>query len=363
MYWFLTILIIPYLYMLIKIWYGLKRIVKFDVSINPDIFVSIIIPCHNEQKSIPALLNDLSGQLYPSDKFEVIIVDDNSTDMTFDIVNTFKTIANLVVLRTTGKGKKQSLRTGIKISRGDLIITTDADCRVGNKWIKTIASFFSQCSPQLIVCPVDLSGSNGLFSSFQKLEFLSLQGVTAGTIAFGNPAMCNGANLAFTSKTYNEHSNNLYDKIESGDDMFLLTSLKKDTESKILWLESNDACVETGVSENWRSFFRQRSRWFSKWKYYNDPYIGCLSFVVFITNLLITGMLIAGIFQFKLLALASVMLLVKSLPDYLILSNTAKRYKKEYLLKYFVPAQIIYSFYILFVAISSVFWRPKWERL
>jgi poly-beta-1,6-N-acetyl-D-glucosamine synthase len=348
--------------MLIKIWNGLKQILPYNPLITPGINISIIIPCRNENENILSLLKDLSHQLYPPENFEVIIVDDNSTDMTFESAIAFKAITKMVVLKTTGQGKKQSLRTGINASKGDLIITTDADCRVGRKWIKTIASFYSEYSPQLIICPVVLSGIDGVLGKIQELEFLSLQGVTAGTLAIGNPAMCSGANLAFTSKSYNNQKDNLHDEIESGDDMFLLTSLKKENGSKILWIESNDVCVATSGSGNIRSFFRQRSRWFSKWKYYRDSYILTLSIVTLITNLLITGTLIAGVFQVKYLALSSVLLLIKSVPDYLILSNTAKRYSKEYLLKYFVPAHLLYPFYVVLIAILSVLWKPEWKK-
>jgi cellulose synthase/poly-beta-1,6-N-acetylglucosamine synthase-like glycosyltransferase len=361
MYWFLTILTIPYIYMLIKIWYGLKQIVPFNFSTLPYIFVSVIVPCRNEQFRISDILKDLSDQLYPSDRFEVIIVDDNSTDRTYETANAVKTISNLSVIKTNGKGKKQALRTGIKASKGDLIITTDADCRIGNRWIITVASFYTEYLPQLIVCPVVLSGENNFFTGIQELEFLSLQGITAGTIAIGNPALCNGANLSFSKETYNNHLNNLFDEIGSGDDMFLMTSIKKDAGSKILWLESDNACISTRTSVNLRSFFKQRSRWFSKWKHYNDLYIFNLSVVTLATNLMIAGTVIAGLFQTRFLLLGAVLFLIKSLPDYLILKNTARRYKKENLLRYLIPAQLIYPFYILITLITSVLWKPKWK--
>jgi biofilm PGA synthesis N-glycosyltransferase PgaC len=362
MYWLLTILIIPYCYMLIRIWYGLKKIIPYFPGSKADIFISIIIPCRNEQKRLPSLLKDLSDQLYPPDKFEVIIVDDNSTDKTFDIAGRFNAITNLIILKNRGNGKKQAIRTGINASGGDYIITTDADCKPGKKWIFTIASFFLKNSPELIVCPVSLSRGMGFFAGMQELEFLSLQGVTAGTVAMGNPVMCNGANLAFTRETYNKHESSLHDETESGDDMFLLSSLKKEDEPRIFWLESIDSCVTTSASGDFRSFLKQRSRWFSKWKYYDDLYIVKLSIVIFVTNLLIACSLIAAIFRVEYLELSIVLLLVKSLPDYLILSNTAKRYSKKYLLKYFIPTQIIYPFYILSVAIASVIWNPKWKN-
>ena len=77
----------------------------------------------------------------------------------------------------------------------------------------------------------------------RSLSILSLQGITAGTAMAGNGIMCNGANLAFTRNTYLNHMENLQFGLPTGDDVFLLHSLKKEADSKIMWLESSDAIV------------------------------------------------------------------------------------------------------------------------
>jgi hypothetical protein len=91
-------------------------------------------------------------------------------------------------------------------------------------------------------------------------------------------------------------------------------------------------------------------------------YINVLSIVTFVTNLVISGTLVAGIFRPEFFALFLVLLVIKSFPDYLIISATAKRYGKEELLKYFVPTQLLYPFYIILVFITSVLWKPEWKK-
>ena len=362
MYWYLTILTIPYIFMLLKIWYGLRKITTYKSSTQSEIFVSVIIACRNEQNNLPFLLTCLSKQDYPPNKFEVIIIDDNSTDNTYNYSISYNLIKNLIVLKNKGQGKKQALKTGIEVSHGELLITTDADCQVQLGWINTIASFFSQKSPDLLVCPVVLSEKSGFFSKIQNLEYLSLQGITAGAIASNNPVMCNGANLGFTRETYNIHKNNLHNEIESGDDMFLMTSIKKVTGSKILWLESPDALVITAASASTVSFLKQRARWFSKWNYYDDLFIVLLGLVTFFTSFLVITVLFAVFYDIKYLALYATLLLLKSLPDYLILKNSTKRYNKEYLLNYFIPALTLYPFYIILVALSSLLSKSSWKN-
>ena len=221
------------------------------------------------------------------------MLDDNSTDKTFEIADGFTGLSNILTINNKGRGKKQALRTGILISKGNLIITTDADCRMGKNWIRTIAAFYEMNKPDMIICPVKLESVPGFFGRLQELEFLSLQGITAGCALSGNATMCNGANLAFTREVYLNHSDNLHDEINSGDDIFLLHSLKKENESKILWLESPDAMVTTKSSSTFGSFLKQRSRWISKGKAYKDRYTILLGIVTFVTIFLQVSYFIA----------------------------------------------------------------------
>ena len=134
--------------------------------------------------------------------FEIIIVDDNSTDGTAEAFYAFKLTDNIHLISNNGKGKKEAIKTGIMKASGKLIMTTDADCRMGSSWIGTVAAFYEEHKPDMIISPVQIESSPGFFGRFQELEFLSLQGITAGTAYGGNGTMCNGANLSFTKEAY-----------------------------------------------------------------------------------------------------------------------------------------------------------------
>lgn len=351
MQWLLLIILIPYVFLLLKIYINLKTIKPYLSVRSPDIFVSVIVACRNEEKILPVLLDAISNQDYNHDLFELIIVDDNSTDQTFTFASEFRKIRNLKVLRNNGSGKKKAIRTGIHAASGNLIITTDADCRVGPGWIRTISSFYSDNKSDMIICPVRLDSKPGLFGRFQEIEFLSLQGVTAGTATGKRPVMCNGANLAFTKESYDRHSSELHDEFVSGDDVFFLHALKEEPGNKILWLESEDSVVTTKTSETVSSFLRQRARWISKAGAYKDSDTKVLAIVTFVTILLQWFLLIAGIFYpvFLLVFLAS--FLIKSVPDFLIVHNTASRYGRKKLPGIFIPSQLIYPLYVISVLV------------
>ncbi len=353
MQWLTVILILPYIYFLLKIYRSLLAIKPFGTVPVPSIFVSVVVASHNEEENLPLLLRSLGAQNYPDELFQVIIVNDNSTDKTFETATDFCDIKNLVVINNKGTGKKQAIKTGIEASTGKLIITTDADCQMGERWISTIAAFYAEQKPDMIICPVQFETRPGFFGRFQELEFLSLQGITAGSVQCKKASMCNGANLSFTREAYLNNSENLHNEIYSGDDVFLLHSLKKN-HSPILWLESPDTIVTTKSSTTIGSFLKQRRRWISKGKAYTDSFTILLGIVTFLAIIVQASLLVNGIFYPQSLWIFLTVFLLKSVPDFLILSNTAKRYGKRELLNWFIPSQIVYPFYVLSVVCYSL---------
>jgi cellulose synthase/poly-beta-1,6-N-acetylglucosamine synthase-like glycosyltransferase len=361
MQWIALILLIPYLFLLLRIYLGLKKIQPFKSQNSPGIFVSVIVACRNEQKNLPSLLSDITLQDYEPEMFELIIVDDNSTDSTFKIASGYNGIRNIKVLKNLQSGKKNAIKTGVKACTGELVVTTDTDCRVGKSWLKTIVSFYAEHKPELIIGPVVLKGKGGFFQDFQELEFLSLQGITSGTAMNEDPVLCNGANLAFTRESYLSHSENLHYEKVSGDDVFLLHSLKRKNENKILWLESGNSMVTTFASETLSSFFRQRARWISKSGAYSDSSTIILAIVTFVTIMLLPILLIAGIFNPVFIMVFFVAFTLKSIPDFLILQDTTSRYGKKSLLRWVFLSQIFYTYYIVVVVIKALFQGNRWD--
>ncbi|MGB8490894.1 MAG: glycosyltransferase [Bacteroidales bacterium] len=351
----MLITLAPYVWFLLRTYRALLRIRPFscDTRLAP---ASVIVACRNEQHNLPGLLGDIAAQEFDGNMFELIIVDDNSTDLTFETAARFNAIKNLKVLRNRGTGKKDAIRTGVEASQYKLVITTDADCRIGALWLKTISSFFAENDPSMIICPViQESGSSGIF---EELEFLALQGVTAGAALSGDPVMCNGANMAFSREDYTMHSADLQSRIESGDDIFLLHSMKKD-KLRILWLESDKAAAKTKGASSGLSFLRQRSRWLSKAGSYSDKSTISLALSVFAAVLLQAGLLTAVFFDPAVfLPVFLAVFIIKSVPDYLIIRHTAERYGKKDLLKWFLPSQLVYPFYVIAVILIP---RGRWE--
>ena len=98
---------------------------------------SVVIAARNEEKNIGRLLTALVNQTYSEELFEIIVADDDSTDGTADIVLEFSNKFNFVKLvkienrEQVKSPKKNALAQAIKMAKGEIILSTDADCMVG----------------------------------------------------------------------------------------------------------------------------------------------------------------------------------------------------------------------------------------
>src|SRR5689334_6392955 len=101
-------------------------------------FISVLIAARNEENNIVPLLNALNAQTYSKDHFEVIVVDDYSSDKTGQKVKDFL-MKNIRLIQPFGQpdqsSKKKAITTGISLAKGELIVTTDADCIPGIEWL------------------------------------------------------------------------------------------------------------------------------------------------------------------------------------------------------------------------------------
>ncbi|MEO5782031.1 MAG: glycosyltransferase, partial [Ginsengibacter sp.] len=245
------------------------------------IFISVIIPARNEEENIQACLDSITNQGYPKNLFEVIVVDDFSTDRTVEIVNSFanKNVSLLSLKDFAKEGelnsyKKKAIEIAISKANGELIITTDADCIVQNKWLETIARFYEKYNPAFIAAPVAYHGETNFLKIFQSLDFMMLQGITGASVYKKFHSMCNGANLAYEKKVFLEVDGFAgIDNIASGDDMLLMHKIFNRYPDKVLFLKSRDAIVQTKPAGTLQEFLNQRIRWASKADKYTDKKI------------------------------------------------------------------------------------------
>jgi len=364
-------LIISYIYIVVAFFYfaliaayieGWNKILAFKTEKKSiTTFVSILIAVRNEEKNIAQLLKCLTNQKFPTNNFEIIIINDHSEDDTAEIILEFsRKFENIKLIQLSGNncGKKQALAEGIKQAKGQLIITTDADCTMNSNWLSTIVSYYEKFRPKMLISPVVYQPDKHFFEAIQALELLSLVGSGAGAAGINRATMCNGANLAFEKSVYFEFTDSLNEKIASGDDVFLMLNIKKKHPSRIQFLKSSDAIVQTCSQPNLSGFVQQRKRWTSKAKAYRDAELVFVSVLVYLTNLLIfIGFFIPALFKSFL-----VLFCVKAFIDFVFLMQITHFFKKFYLMKWFLPLQFLYPVYICIVGFWGLCGSFEWKN-
>ena len=339
--------------------------------------ITVVIPARNEEKNIRHCIESILLQTYPLQLFEVIIVDDNSIDSTSAIVNSFnqKNI-NLIKLsdfagnEDLNSYKKKAIETAISLAKGNLIVTTDADCIVQPEWLKTIASYYEDTGSVFIAAPViytDIlpadSAFKKFFKIFQSLDFMALQGITGASVYKKIHNMCNGANLAYEKKTFYEVNGfEGIDNIASGDDMLLMHKIQKKYPDKIRYLKSTNVIVQTQQAETIKEFINQRIRWASKADRYPDIKITTVLFLVYFLNAWIFFIAVYSFFHPKAFYLFLLLFTVKTIVELFFLLPVAKFFGKQKLLWWFIPSQLFHIIYTLIAGWLGKFGSYTWKE-
>ena len=228
--------------------------------------VSIVVAARNEENNILSCMESLDRLIYPEGKLEVILINDNSTDSTlekiekfiegkprFKCITTKKIIGNL-------KGKTNALANGLELAKGEIILTTDADCNVSPIWAKSIASYYQK--DVAMVCGYTSQESYNAFSGMQSLDFLYLLTVAGGAMNFNVPLSCIGNNMSYRKSVYDEIGG--YEKIPFSvtEDFKLLKTIFNLKKYKIIYPLESEAHVISKPCENLNQLYWQRSRWF-----------------------------------------------------------------------------------------------------
>lgn len=327
--------------------------------------LSVIIPARNEEKNLQACLKALSAQSYPLELVEFIVVDDHSEDGTAEIAKRFveqdERFRYLKLGDVDGIAyKKAALALGIQNASGKIIVTTDADCQSGPDWLKTMVGTFTETTG-MVSGPVLLSGDTP-FAEMQALEFLGLITVGAASIQAGNPTMCNGANLAFRKEVFQAVGG--YDDIRdiaSGDDELLMHKIVATGKWEVKFAKSNAAVVTTPAQPDLNAFARQRRRWVSKSRKYDNKGITAILAVSWLSMWVFPISLILGFFQ-PLFWLAFICAFVfKMLAEAFVLVEGVRFFGKEKWLKWLPVLVLPHVLYILWAGIAGNLGGYEWK--
>lgn len=327
---------------------------------------TIIICARNEETTIEKCLISITDQDFDFAFLELILVNDASSDNTLFIAENVLKNSNLryqILSNPLQLGKKKSITNAIATSKGELIITRDADTYTESKlWLKTLVDFYEFTKKEFIICPINYQNKNTLLSNLQYFENSALTIISGGFAFFKKPFLCNGANLAFSKSLfckvngYKSHENTA-----SGDDVLLLEGVKKVNPETIAYLKQNDAIVYTYPENTIKSLVFQKIRWASKFDQNPNKINAFIGVLVLFIHFLSVFCLFLPFFAIPLTEFSLIFIFSRFLIDFLLLFLASRYFSKTVNWLWFVPLSLFYSFYILITGFLSLFVKPNWK--
>lgn len=358
-----------YLILILLLAIGVKKLKVFvGFKVHQQNSFSIVIPFRNEAQNLNILLESFKNIKYPKEQFEIVLVNDTSTDTSVQIVENFRLSHPTIQLRLLHNDlkavspKKEAIEIAIKTAKFEWIITTDADCVVPKLWLETLNQFLVSSNVDMIVAPVIFTTDHTFLQDFQQLDFLSLMGATQGGFAIGYPFLCNGANLCYKKSVFMdvdgfEGTKNL----ASGDDIFLMEKFLNRNKSSVKYLKSSHTIVQTQPQKSIHDFINQRIRWASKsiaFKNNTGKVVGIIvlsmNFFLFLSFLLLYERWIS----------LSVFLLIWTLKlviDYLLLLSISPFYQMRLSIQKYLIFSLIYPFYTVTIGFLSLRKKYQWK--
>jgi cellulose synthase/poly-beta-1,6-N-acetylglucosamine synthase-like glycosyltransferase len=260
---------------------------------------SVVVAVRDGRDTIGDCLDALLEQSYPQERHEVIVVDDGSTDGTYEILKRYKErhrhLKIMQVQEGFGKitGKQRALAQGIRLAQGEIVLLTDADCAPPRRWIEEAVSYFE---PEVgaVVGYALPERSPGIFEPVRSADLLFLQAVAAGFVGWGRPLSGIGKNLAIRKAAYREMGGFERMGLQLNEDMALIQKIHRETQWRTVVMQGRDACVHMQGRSSLRAFLRRRRRWLLAGFRSHPALFAILAFVFWTHVMLLASLLFLG---------------------------------------------------------------------
>ncbi|GAA4094067.1 glycosyltransferase [Mucilaginibacter panaciglaebae] len=325
-----------------------------------------MIAARNEEERIHLTIEDILAQDYPKELTEIIIVDDHSTDNTAKIIagyaNRGVKLLQLNEAEPLNSYKKKAIAKAIGMSTGELMVATDADCRMGPKWLSSVVGYYEAGQPVMISSPVIFFEEKSLFERLQTLEFSFLIGVGASFIGNKRAWTCNGANLAYRKDIFYEVGGFTgIDELASGDDELLLQKVTEHFPGKIGFLNYKDAVVYTHAKSNLKSFLQQRRRWASKSTKYKDKKVIAFAVMIWLFNMSMLISLLLSFFNQAFFQVFITQFVLKCFIEVVYLYPICSFFNRTRLLRLYLVVAPLHVIYMAYLGLMGPSRKYQWK--
>ena len=353
--------------------------------------ITVVVPARDEEATIGPCVDSILATDYPRDRIEVIVVDDDSSDRTAAVVR--QRMAEAPALATAGgelpeadwaesegagrlrlvqipenRGrdrahKKRAIEKAVAHARGEIILTTDADCLVPPAWPRAMAAQFVGPEVAFVSGPVayQLRPGDGLFARVQALDFFGLMACGAGGIGIGRPNLANGANVGYRREAFDALGGfSGIDHVTSGDDELLMQKVAYGTPLDVRFCADPAALVTTEPVRTLRAFVHQRKRWASKGAHYprslQRMLLGVVGFFLALTASFVALPFVPALIPAVLGALA-----LKAAGDLTVLLPAARRFGQESVLWAYPVHLLVHAPHSVLVGVLGPLGGFEWK--
>jgi cellulose synthase/poly-beta-1,6-N-acetylglucosamine synthase-like glycosyltransferase len=326
-------------------------------------FISVIVPARNEEKNIGFCINSISENDYPKSKYEIIVVNDRSTDSTGSALEKLQKIySNLRVITIAGearypnlKGKPGALQSGFDEAKGSIILMTDADCTVANTWISSMVQQYTNPSVALVASFTDVA-TRSMFDKFQAIEWTYMHTMARGGLGINQPLGCYGNNLSIRRSVLEEIGGYKNIRFSVTEDLALLQEVSR-RKYITVYLRSPESLVTTQPCSSLKEYLRQRHRWAI-----GGMDLGLKAVYFVLTSTLIwLGLLVSVLILNPYWFLA--ILAIRLAGDSFLIETSLKKLKHQRYMKLILPADITFMLLELlapfFLLKRNVNWKEQ----
>ena len=114
------------------------------------VLVSVVVPCRNEISHLQRCIQSLLDQEFEADDYEIIFVDNGSTEGSRELLESYPCIT---LLSDGSPGSYHARNIGLEAARGDILAFTDSDCSVSPQWIRTIREGMNRTKAEVVLGP------------------------------------------------------------------------------------------------------------------------------------------------------------------------------------------------------------------
>ena len=327
--------------------------------------VSVIICAYNELNNLKANIMDFLHQDYPA--FEVIVVDDRSSDGTYDFLFNLKEKNDrLRIVRIDETpdhidNKKYAITLGVRAAKHDIILLSDADCRpAGDQWIKGMAAPFVSKKIRIALGYSQYLHKKGLLNALIRFDTFWTGLQYTGLALLGKPYMGVGRNLAYRKSLFlDSRGFGRYQHITGGDDdLFVKENADRHNTAVVM---SPETLVVSKPKTSRKAFNAQKTRHLSTGKHYR-PFTRMLLGMIFMAKFILITAFIPVILSARGPLPGVFILTINCLAFLAAILLFKKRTGDPARVGWFPLLDIVYIFYYLTTGVKVIFTKKvRWN--